>query len=90
VPPSEGPGPGPEPPIVEPPGPGEEREEVVLVIKGTVPPELWNRLGTKVLPKLRSGKSLGIGIEFRASFAPDMAETIRVDIQQILQDLGGS
>jgi len=87
VPPTEGPGPGPEPPV-EPPGPGKEREEVVLVIKGTVPPELWNRLGTKVLPRLRSGKDLGIGIEFRVFFAPDMAETIRSEIRQILQDLG--
>ncbi len=84
----EEPGPEPQPPVVEPPGREERREEVTLHIRGTVPPELWNRLGTKVLPKLRSGKDLGIGIEFRASFSPDMAEAMKTEIRQILDDLG--
>ncbi|MFX0194679.1 MAG: DUF499 domain-containing protein [Candidatus Hodarchaeota archaeon] len=82
--------PGPElgPSVVEPPKSEEQKEEVVLHIKGTIPPELWNRLGTKVLPKLRSGKDLGIGIEFRVSLSPEVADTIKVEIRQILQDLG--
>jgi len=87
-PPIEEPGTKPEPPVVEPIEPGEKGEEVVLRVKGTVPPELWNRLGTKVLPKLRSGKDLGIGIEFHVSFSPEIAETIKAEIRQILQDLG--
>jgi len=87
-PPVEKPGPEPGPTVVEPPGPDEKREDVVLRIKGTIPPELWNRLGTKVLPKLRSGKDLGIGIEFRVSFNPEMAETIKAEIRQALDDLG--
>jgi len=88
APPVEGPGPGPGPTVVEPPAPGEERAEIVLRVKGTIPPELWNRLGTKVLPKLRSGKDLCIGIEFRVSLRPDLAETTKAEIEQILADLG--
>lgn len=34
-----------------------------LRLAGTVPPEVWNRLGTRVLPKLRSGDDLSVGIE---------------------------
>jgi len=86
--PIEGSRPEPGPPVTEPPTPGEEREEVILRVKGTVPPELWNRLGTKVLPKLRSGKDLGIGIEFRVGFSPEMAKSVKAEIRQILQDLG--
>src|SRR5207245_1886238 len=29
----------------------------------SVPPEVWNRLGTKILPKLRSGSDLKIGLD---------------------------
>jgi hypothetical protein len=86
--PIEGSRPEPGPPVTEPPTPGEEREEVILRVKGTVPPELWNRLGTKVLPKLRSGKDLGIGIDFRVGFSPEMAKSVKAEIRQILQDLG--
>ncbi|MBC7336796.1 MAG: AAA family ATPase, partial [Clostridia bacterium] len=50
-----GPPPGPAPDVEpgQPPAAGGER--VTLRLVGTVPPELWNRLGTKILPKLRSG-----------------------------------
>ena len=44
----------------KPPGPTTK----TIKLSGNVPAELWNRLGTRVLPKLRAGKDLKIGIEF--------------------------
>ncbi len=59
-----------------------------LRLKGTLPPELWNRLGTRILPKLRSGKDLKIGIDFSATVEGANANELQAEIQQILDDLG--
>jgi len=59
-----------------------------LRISGDIPPELWNRLGTKVLPKLRSGHDLKVGVEFRVSVDGAMAASLEVDLRQALEDLG--
>ena len=55
------------------PTPGDQKATLRLV--GTVPPEVWNRLGTKVLPKLRSGDDLCVGIEFSVSVGSQCAQT---------------
>jgi hypothetical protein len=57
-------------------------------ISGDVPPEIWNRLGTKVLPKLRSGSGLRIGIEFSVTVESGVAQSFQTDLKQILDDLG--
>jgi len=57
-------------------------------ICGDVPPEVWNRLGTKVLPKLRSGSKLKIGIEFSVTVETGVASSFQTDLKQILDDLG--
>lgn len=59
-----------------------------LRLVGTIPPELWNRLGTKILPKLRSGTELQVGINFQVSLKADQADSMKSDIFQILDDLG--
>lgn len=40
-----------------------------LHLSGTIPPEVWNRLGTKLLPKLRSGMDLKVGIDFSVTLS---------------------
>ena len=45
-----------EPEPVPEPKPGATSQTVTLNLRGTIPPEMWNRLGTKLIPKLRSGK----------------------------------
>jgi hypothetical protein len=94
-----GPAPGPEPvrPVVGPEA-GPRREpspEAALGIQtrtirlvGVVPPELWNRLGTKVLPKLKSGSDLKLGVEFSVTVNRDVAGSLTADLHQILEDLG--
>jgi len=57
-------------------------------ISGNIPPEIWNRLGTKILPKLRSGSDLKVGIEFTVTVDINVARSFEADLQQILEDLG--
>ena len=68
--------------------PTPEAETQTFRISGDVPPEIWNRLGTKVLPKLRSGSELKIGIEFSVTVKSDVAESFQAGLKQILDDLG--
>jgi hypothetical protein len=59
-----------------------------LRICGDVPPEVWNRLGTKILPKLRNGSDLKIRIEFTVTVEDRMVSLFRTELEQILKDLG--
>ena len=72
--------PGPEP------VPGVQTKTMRLV--GTVPPEVWNRLGTKILPKLRSGADLKVGVEFSVTVNAASAGSLASELRQILQELG--
>jgi hypothetical protein len=55
---------------------------------GIVPPEIWNRLGTRILPKLRSGSDLKVGVDFSVAVNADSAQNVVAELQQILQELG--
>ena len=79
--PESGPGPGPEP---TPPLP----TTTTIRVSGNVPPELWNRLGTRVLPKLRAGDDLKIGVSFEVSVNSASAGELRAELRQIVEDLG--
>ena len=70
------------------PDPGQDDRAATLRLSGTVPPELWNRLGTKVIPKLRSGEGLTVGIDLTVNVAAPTARNLEVDLHQILADLG--
>jgi hypothetical protein len=59
-----------------------------LRLVGSVPSELWNRLGTKLLPKLRSGDDLKIGIEFTVTVKAEVVLSLEADLRQALEDLG--
>ena len=82
--PEPGPAPAPTPEPVPDPGPASK----VLHVSGQVPPETWNRLGTKLLPKLRSGSDLKVHVDFRATVDGKMARSLADDVRQILSDLG--
>lgn len=84
------------PPPEPTPTPGQETDVEAIVEKqtstirltGAIPPEVWNRLGTKILPKLRLGTELQIGIDFRVTLKSDIAHSIKSELRQILDDLG--
>ncbi len=83
-----------DPPVKGPgsPKPGQEPSLVAqtqtIRLVGTVPPEQWNRLGSKVLTKLRSGSDLKVGVDFSVTVSRDMAGSLTSDLRQILDDLG--
>jgi hypothetical protein len=45
-------------------------------------------LGTKILPKLRSGSDLKIGLEFSVTVSAESANGLAAELRQILQELG--
>jgi len=84
--PTAAPAPRTEPTAQPPTTPGIQTR--TFVPKGTVPPEVWNRPGTKILPKLRAGRDMQVGIEFSVTVESDMAKQFESDIRHILEDLG--
>jgi hypothetical protein len=93
-PPAPPPGPGPQPPVgpeppIEPPGPpGPTQVTKTVRLAGTIPPELWNRLGTKIIPKLKSGSDLSMGIDFCVTINAEVQSSFEAELRQILSDLG--
>ena len=77
-----GPSPGPETP------PGLATATRTLQIRGQIPLELWNRLGTRILPKLRTGTDVKIGIDLSVKVDRDQAANLERDIRQSIEDLG--
>ena len=69
------------------PKPDSGNNTATLRLTGTVPPEIWNRLGTKVLPKLRSGDGLSVGIELSVNVDATRAATMVAELRQILDEL---
>jgi hypothetical protein len=66
----------------------DEAKLATLRLTGDVPPESWNRLGTKVLPKLRSSNGLRVGIDFTITIEQAMAKNMETEIRVILKELG--
>jgi len=68
-------------------GSGADAEVKVLRLTGTIPPEVWNRLGTKILPKLRAGSDLKVGVDLTVSVQADSARALVDELRRILDDL---
>ena len=56
-------------------------------ISGRIPPEVWNRIGTKLVPKLRSGINLEIGVQFTLDLDSKDAAHFLQELKQALADL---
>ena len=63
-------------------------QTATLLIKGTVPSEVWNKLGTTILPKLRTGENLHVGVEFSVTVDAARSQSFELELQQVLADLG--
>jgi hypothetical protein len=94
APPSPTPAPAPsvpspaEPETASGPEPAPAPRMRTLRLEGNVPPEIWNRLGTKILPKLRAGGDLRIGVDFSVTVAAEAGAALEGELRQILQELG--
>ena len=63
-------------------------EKATLRLKGTVSPEVWNRFGTRILPKLRSGDDLSVSVEFSVNVDAELSQGFQLELEQALMDLG--
>jgi hypothetical protein len=77
------------PPVVtqpepEPPPKAQKR---TLRLVGQVPSEVWNRLGTKLLTKLKTGEDLRIEVEFSVVIDSERATAFESELRQVLDDL---
>jgi hypothetical protein len=70
------------------PSPPPASEVKTLRVFGSMPPEVWNRLGARLLPKLRSGTELKVDVEFVVKVDGALAVHLERDLRQILEDLG--
>jgi hypothetical protein len=81
------PWPEPGPSAVPTPEPIPTPHQHTLRLVGTIPPEVWNRLGTKVLPKLRTGNDLRVDVDLSVSLNTELVQSMVSELHQILQDL---
>ncbi len=58
-----------------------------IVLTGAVPPELWNKVGIRLIPKLRSNAQPTLGVNFTLEVASAQAMNLVREIQQALADL---
>lgn len=62
-------------------------EQVTLRVSGAIPPELWNRLGTKLLPKLGRSSTLRLGLDVSLEVDSATASALLTELRQVLADL---
>jgi len=79
-------GPTPEPSPRPAPLPGPQTK--TIRVSGSLPPEVWNRFGTKVIPKLKTGTDVKTTVSFSMTIDLSQAPTVEADLRQILGDLG--
>ncbi|MGH7233041.1 MAG: hypothetical protein ACREJU_17040, partial [Nitrospiraceae bacterium] len=65
-----------------------ESSHRTICLSGAIPSEVWNRLGTKLIPKLKTGANLQIGLTFKIDVEYQTAPSMEKDIKQVLDDLG--
>ncbi|MBI1896513.1 MAG: AAA family ATPase, partial [Acidobacteria bacterium] len=61
--------------------------KTVLRVRGLVPPELWNRFGSKIIPKLRSAEQLQARVELTVEVETSALASLEMEILQVLADL---
>jgi hypothetical protein len=69
-------------------GPEKPSQTLTLHLTGTIPPEMWNRFGTRLIPKLRSVNELKVGVDFSVAVDAKMGPSLESDLRQALDDLG--
>jgi hypothetical protein len=61
--------------------------KMIVRVKGPLPPELWNRFGSKIVPKLRSAENLQARVELTVEVSPEGVTALEADLRQLLTDL---
>ncbi|MDP3938832.1 MAG: AAA family ATPase, partial [Deltaproteobacteria bacterium] len=59
-----------------------------LRLFGSITPEVWNRFGTRVIPKLRTGSDLKLRVELSVTVDSQGARQLELDLRQAIDDIG--
>ena len=59
-----------------------------IIVAGTIPPEQWNRLGTRLIPKLRAAGTLSAEIRLEAEIDPARSAALSNELKQLIDELG--
>ena len=49
---------------------------------------MWNRLGTKIIPKLRQGTDLRVDVGFSVTSNAEFARSVENELLKVLKNLG--
>jgi hypothetical protein len=61
--------------------------EIRLTLHGAMFPEQWNKLGTRLIPKLRSGEhDLSLNLDAGLTVGPQNVGHVETDLWQVLRD----
>ena len=66
----------------------ELERDVHLSICGEIPTEMWNRLGTKVLPKLKQASGLRVEVNITLELKGNEAALLKKELEQVLSEMG--
>jgi hypothetical protein len=56
-------------------------------ISGQISPELWNKLGVRILPRLKAGANLRLSVDFSCEVAANDASSVESELRQAISDL---
>src|SRR5205823_4473982 len=92
--PGQAPEPAPEEPPASPVGPhrpddGDADAHVVIIaVAGSIPPEQWNRLGTRLIPKMRAAGTVTANIRLEIEVDQAKSTTLTSEFRQIVDETG--
>jgi hypothetical protein len=71
-----------------PVGPKPPDSVITLRVHGPVSPEVWNRLGVRLIPKLKSGQNFTLSFDATVQTQGDVGQHLVQEIRQVLAELG--
>ena len=84
--------PPPEEPPVTPTSPRPDDDSgsrlTIISVAGSIPPEQWNRLGTRLIPKMRAAGSITATIRLEGEVGLAGASALAAELQQIIDEIG--
>ena len=60
----------------------------IISVAGSIPPEQWNRLGTRLIPKMRAAGTVTATIRLEIEIDQTKAATLSADLRQIVDETG--